>query len=64
MKGNEKVGVVIAAAGASQRMLGVDKIFADLDGTPVLAQVVKVFEQCMSVDQIVIVLGQQNGNVV
>ena len=60
MKDNQKVGVVIAAAGSSQRMLGVDKIFADLDGEPVLAHTVTVFETCGDVDQIVIVLAKHN----
>ncbi len=60
MIGNEKVGVVIAAAGSSQRMAGVDKIFADLDGAPVLSHVVRVFEGCETVDQIVITLSANN----
>jgi 2-C-methyl-D-erythritol 4-phosphate cytidylyltransferase len=60
MKGSEKVGAVIAAAGSSQRMAVVDKIFADLDGRPVLAQVVETFERCASVDQVVIIVSQQN----
>jgi 2-C-methyl-D-erythritol 4-phosphate cytidylyltransferase len=60
MKGNEKVGAVIAAAGASQRMAGVDKIFADLDGAPVLWHVVDTFERCKSIDQVVIMVSQQN----
>jgi 2-C-methyl-D-erythritol 4-phosphate cytidylyltransferase len=60
MKGSERVGAVIAAAGSSQRMAGVDKIFADLDGAPVLSHVVDVFERCQAVDQVIIVLGGQN----
>jgi 2-C-methyl-D-erythritol 4-phosphate cytidylyltransferase len=60
MIGNEKVGVVIAAAGSSQRMAGMDKIFADLDGAPVLSHVVGVFEGCETIDQIVITLSANN----
>ena len=60
MKGGERVGAVIAAAGSSQRMAGVDKIFADLDGKAVLSHVVDVFETCAAIDQIVVVLSQQN----
>jgi len=56
----EKVGVVIAAAGTSQRMMGVDKIFADLDGTPVLSHVIDAFQGCEIVDQIVIILSRKN----
>ncbi len=60
MKGGEKVGAIIAAAGSSQRMAGVDKIFADLDGAPVLSHVVDVFERCNAIDQVIIVLGRQS----
>ncbi|MFC1957588.1 2-C-methyl-D-erythritol 4-phosphate cytidylyltransferase [Chloroflexota bacterium] len=56
----QKVGAVIAAAGSSQRMGGVDKVFALLDGKPVLARVIEVFQKCGSIDQIIIVLNQQN----
>jgi 2-C-methyl-D-erythritol 4-phosphate cytidylyltransferase len=55
-----KVGAVIAAAGSSQRMSGVNKIFADLDGAPVLSRVIDVFQRCRVIDQIVIILGKQN----
>ncbi len=60
MKTAERVGAVIAAAGSSQRMAGVDKIFADLDGAPVLSHVVDVFDSCTTIDQIVIVLSGHN----
>ena len=56
----KKVGAVIAAAGSSRRMGGVDKVFALLDGKPVLSRVVEVFQKCDSIDQIVVVLNQQN----
>ena len=48
------------AAGSSQRMGGIDKVFALLGGAPVLARVIDVFHRCTSVDQIVIVLNEQN----
>ncbi len=48
------------AAGSSQRMGGIDKIFALLGGKPVLARVVDVFQRCDSIHQIVVVLSQQN----
>jgi len=60
MKRNEKVGAVIAAAGSSQRMGGIDKMLAPLGGEPVLARVVSVFQQCESIDQIVLVLSEPN----
>jgi len=62
MKGDEqqKVGAVIVAAGASQRMGGVDKMFAPLGEKPLLARVVDAFQRCDSIDQIVVVLSGQN----
>ena len=55
-----KVGAIIAAAGGSQRMGGVDKVFALLGGKSALAWVVDVFQQCLSVHQIVVVVSQRN----
>ena len=60
MKGNEKVGAVIAAGGSSQRMGGIDKILVPLVGEPVLARVIGVFQRCDSIDQIVVVLSESN----
>jgi 2-C-methyl-D-erythritol 4-phosphate cytidylyltransferase len=56
----QKVGVIIAAAGASTRMGEIDKIFALLGGKPVLARVVGVFEASPLVDRIVVVLSASN----
>ena len=56
----QKVGAVIVAAGSSQRMGGVDKVFALLGEKPVLGRVVAVFQGCNSIDQIVVVLNEQN----
>jgi len=56
----DRVGAVIVAAGESQRMGGVDKVLALLGGKPVLARTVDVFQNCSSIDQIVIVLSEQN----
>jgi 2-C-methyl-D-erythritol 4-phosphate cytidylyltransferase len=55
-----KVGAVIVAAGLSQRMGGVDKMFALLGDKPVLVRVINVFQACDSIDQIVVVLNEQN----
>ncbi len=60
MRDTEKVGAVIASAGSSQRMAGVDKILADLDGAPVLSHVIDVFDRCPIIDQIVVVLSAPN----
>jgi len=60
MKGSERVGAVIAAGGASQRMGDIDKLFAELGGRPVLARVIDVFQGCDSIDHIVVVLNEAN----
>ena len=48
------------AAGESQRMGGVDKMWALLGGKPVLARVADTFQNCSLIDQIVIILNEQN----
>lgn len=55
----KRVGAIIVAAGTSRRMGGMDKIFADLAGKPLLTYSVEAFQRCDSVDQIVIVLNKQ-----
>jgi 2-C-methyl-D-erythritol 4-phosphate cytidylyltransferase len=54
----ERVGAVIAAAGSSRRMDGIDKIFTLLAGKPLLWHVLQVFQECGAVDQVVVVLGE------
>jgi len=49
-----RVGAIIVAAGASQRMEGVDKMFAPLLGRPLLAWTVAAFEASSAVDEIVV----------
>ena len=53
------VGAVIVAAGSSQRMGGVDKLLASVDGRPLLAWTIEVFQNCQSVHQIVLVVSEQ-----
>jgi 2-C-methyl-D-erythritol 4-phosphate cytidylyltransferase len=60
MDNQQKVGAGIVAAGLSQRMGGVDKMFTLLGEKPVLARVIDVFQACSSVDQIVVVVNKQN----
>ena len=59
-KEKQKTGAVIVAAGSSERMGGTDKMFAVLDGKPVLARVIEVFQACDRISDIVVVLNQQN----
>jgi 2-C-methyl-D-erythritol 4-phosphate cytidylyltransferase len=56
----ENVAAIIVAAGESQRMGGVDKMFAPLGDKCVLARVVDVFQSCKAVDQIIIVMSNRN----
>ena len=56
----DKVGAIIAAAGSSERMGGVDKMFALLGGKPLLARVVEVFQGCDLIDQIVLVVSKRS----
>jgi 2-C-methyl-D-erythritol 4-phosphate cytidylyltransferase len=58
--GYEKVGAVIAAAGESRRMGGIDKVFAPLGGKPILARVIATFQRCKLVDQIVVVVNAKS----
>jgi 2-C-methyl-D-erythritol 4-phosphate cytidylyltransferase len=60
MPKSPKVSAIIAAAGDSQRMEGVDKLFAPLGGEPVLARVLDAFHKCRSVEQIVLVMSDKN----
>jgi 2-C-methyl-D-erythritol 4-phosphate cytidylyltransferase len=58
--GSEKVGAIIAAAGESRRMGGIDKVFAPLAGKPALAWVLDAFNGCDKISQIVVVASQNN----
>lgn len=52
----ERVGAVVVAGGSSRRMEGVDKVFTPLAGEPLLVHVLRVFEECHLVDEVVVVL--------
>ena len=49
------VSAVIAAAGSSQRMGGINKQFAEIAGIPVLARTLMMFEHNANIDEIVVV---------
>ena len=55
-----KTGAIIAAAGVSDRMGHLDKIFARLGTKPLLYHVLNAFQQCSLVDQVVLVLSEDN----
>ncbi len=46
--------MVVAAAGTSSRM-GEDKLFLDLEGMPVLARTLRVFQDCPCVHEVIVV---------
>ncbi len=56
----ERVTAIIVAAGAGLRMGGIDKLFADVGGMPLLARTLAAFEGCPSVDQIILVASEAN----
>ncbi len=55
-----KVGAIIAAAGESRRMGGIDKVFAPLGGKPALVRVLDAFDGCDLVNQVVVVVSENN----
>lgn len=58
--GSSKLGVVIVAAGTSQRMVGINKLFAPLGGKPVLAWSVDTCQRYGLIQQIVLVLTDED----
>lgn len=55
----EKVGAIIVAAGKSQRMGELDKLFASLGGKPLLLRTTYPFQQCKLIDQIVVAVSRE-----
>ena len=60
MTDQPKVGAIIAAAGESRRMNGIDKVFAPLGGKPVLSRVLAAFDGCDFINHIVVVVSENN----
>jgi 2-C-methyl-D-erythritol 4-phosphate cytidylyltransferase len=59
-KKDSKLGVVIVAAGTSQRMAGINKLFASLRGKPLLAWSVDTCQRYSLVQQIILVLSDKD----
>ena len=57
---SESVGAIILASGQGERMLGKDKIFSQINGSPLVSYSIKVFDSSPSIDRIVLVVSSQN----
>ena len=55
-----RLGVVIVAAGTSQRMVGINKLFAPLSGRPLVAWSVDTCQERSLIQQIVLVLNDKD----
>jgi len=51
-----QASALIMAAGRSDRMGGIDKLFVDLDGQPLLAHTLAAFEACAQINHVTVVL--------
>jgi len=49
-----RCSAIVPAAGSSSRMAGIDKMFAELDGVPILGRTLAALERCDSIDEIVV----------
>ena len=56
----DKVTAIIVAAGAGVRMGGLDKLFTELGGMPLLARTIAAFEECPLIDEIILVSSEAN----
>ena len=56
-KKRRKVTAVIVAGGKSERMRGIDKIFAVIGNQPLIAETISVFQNAPEIDEIILVLG-------
>lgn len=62
MKERLVCSAVIAAAGASQRMNGLDKLFMEVNGAPVLSYTLAAFQRCVYIDEIIVVANEHSIN--
>ena len=57
---SDRLGAVIVAAGSGVRMDGIDKLFAPIGGTAILARAIALFQHSKLVDNIVLVVSDEN----
>src|SRR3989304_1606813 len=55
-----KTALVLAGAGESRRLLGVDKVFATLGGHPLLYWPLRAAQDCRAIDRIVVLLSARH----
>ena len=59
-RAREPVGAIVAAAGESRRMDGVDKQFVDIGGRPLLWHCLDALSRCEAVAEVALVLSERN----
>lgn len=59
-KGRPRCAALVAAAGTSNRMGGVDKMMEVLDGVPVLARTLMALQAAQSVDEIIVATREES----
>lgn len=59
-KGRPRCAALVAAAGTSNRMGGIDKIMEPLDGIPVLARTLMALQAAQSVDEIIVATREES----
>ena len=59
LKSRTHCTAIIVAAGASTRMLGIDKIMVNLKGRPVIIRTIDSFQRAGCIDEIVLVVRQE-----
>ena len=57
---SEIAGAIIVAAGSGTRMAGADKLFTEVAGQPLLAYAIAPFQECASIERIVLVMAPLN----
>ena len=56
----DKISVIVVCGGSSQRMKGIDKMLAEINGIPVCVRSILAFQNCNSVTDIVVVTKEEN----
>ena len=57
---NDKLPVIIVAAGSSSRMKGINKLFLDIGGIPVIVKTLLAFQESPLISKIILVTSEEN----